>query len=82
MGLRTPTTYYPGSASVEEARKLTIAPGQVLTEINMTLRPQRAGRISGVALDSSGAPFANAAVVVFPRVGGGSKKTATKQSDR
>jgi hypothetical protein len=62
-------TYYPGTGNLAEARKLTIAPGQVVSTLAMTLQPVRAARISGMAYDSRGLPLANANVIATQRFG-------------
>jgi hypothetical protein len=60
-------TYYPGSGDISEAQKLTIAPGQVLSNLAMTIRPIRAARISGVVRNSQDLPIAGAHVLVTQR---------------
>ena len=47
-------TYYAGTGNVAEAQRLTIAAGQTIPAINMTLLPVVAVRVSGVALDGVG----------------------------
>jgi protocatechuate 3,4-dioxygenase beta subunit len=64
-------TYYPGTGSVAEAQRLTVAAGQTINGINMTLLPVRTSRVSGTALDSDGKPMAGAMVMAVERYGFG-----------
>jgi hypothetical protein len=64
-------TYYPGTGNAAEAQRLTIAPGQTIPAINMTLLPVVAVRVSGVALDGRGRPMAGAHVNLMHRLGTG-----------
>lgn len=62
-------TYYPGTGNTSEAQRLTVAPGQTITGINLTLLPVTAARVSGVVLDSQGRPLAGGFVNLMPRNG-------------
>ena len=62
-------TFYPGTGNVADAQRLTIAPGQTTSGINLTLLPIRTAKISGTALDADGKPMANAMINVMQRVG-------------
>jgi Carboxypeptidase regulatory-like domain len=64
-------TYYPGTGSAAEAQRLTIAPGQTIDGVNMTLLPVATVRVSGIALDSRGRPMAGANVNLMQRIGSG-----------
>lgn len=64
-------TYYPGTGSVAEAQRLTVASGQTIAGINMTLLPVVAVRVSGVALDGQGRPMAGTNVSLAQRLGAG-----------
>jgi protocatechuate 3,4-dioxygenase beta subunit len=64
-------TYYPGTGSMAEAQRMTIAAGQTLNGINMTLLPVRTSRITGKALDGEGKPMVGAMVMVLERYGMG-----------
>jgi protocatechuate 3,4-dioxygenase beta subunit len=64
-------TYYPGTGNVAEAQKLTVALGQSLNDINLSLIPTRVTTISGIAVDSQGRPLAGGMVMVVQRQGGG-----------
>jgi len=63
-------TYYPGTGSVSEGQRLTLAVGQTLNDISMTLVPARTARITGTALDSEGRPLAGGYVSAMLRSGG------------
>lgn len=60
-------TYYPGTTSVADAQRITIAVGQEASGVDFALLPVRTVRISGVALSSSGRPLAGAMVMLVPR---------------
>jgi hypothetical protein len=47
-------TYFPGTANMAEAQRLTIGIGQTVSDINMALMPARTARITGTAVDSQG----------------------------
>jgi hypothetical protein len=63
-------TFYPGTGSVAEAQRLTIEQGHTSAGINLTLLPIRTARVSGLALDADGKPFAGAMIGAMQRVGG------------
>jgi hypothetical protein len=50
-------TYFPGTANMAEAQRLTIGLGQIVSDINMALIPARTARITGTAVDSQGRPL-------------------------
>ena len=50
-------TYFPGTANMAEAQKVTIGLGQIVSDINMALMPTRTARITGTAVDSQGRPM-------------------------
>jgi hypothetical protein len=62
-------TFYPGTGSVGDAQRLTIAPGQLVPGINLMLLPIQTAKVSGIALDADGKPMANMMVNVMQRVG-------------
>jgi hypothetical protein len=62
-------TYYPGTGSMGEAQRITIAAGQTMTGMNMTLLPVRTSRISGKALDAEGKPLVGGMVMAMERSG-------------
>jgi protocatechuate 3,4-dioxygenase beta subunit len=55
--------FYPGTGNVAEAQRLTIAPGQTVTGINLGLLPIQTVTISGTALDAEGKPLITAMVM-------------------
>jgi len=62
-------TYYPGTGSQSEAQRITIAAGQTMSGVNMTLLPVHTSRISGKALDADGKPLIGAMVMAMERAG-------------
>jgi len=75
-------TYFPGTGSLAEAQRITIAPGQVVSGLTLPLLPVRTSRISGVALDASGKPLAATNVVAMDRSGFvGAPRSATVKPD-
>jgi hypothetical protein len=64
-------TYYPGTANVAEAQRLTLGVGQTLNDITLALIPARTVRISGTALDSNGKPLSGGFIMVTQPSGGG-----------
>ena len=64
-------TYYPGTANVAEAQRVTIAQGQTISAINLTLLPTQTARVAGVVLDAMGRPLAGVSVSAMQRMGFG-----------
>ena len=62
-------TFYPGTGNVAEAQRLTIAPGQTVTGINLTLLPIQTSKVSGTATDAEGKPMAGGMIAVTQRIG-------------
>jgi uncharacterized GH25 family protein len=50
-------TYYPGTADVAAAQKLTVGLGQTVNDLTLSLLPTRTSRVSGSAVDSQGRPL-------------------------
>ena len=50
-------SYYPGTADLSAAQKLTITAAQTLSDITLALIPVRTARVSGTAVDSQGQPL-------------------------
>jgi hypothetical protein len=50
-------TYFPGTANLAEAQRVTIGLGQTVSDVNMALMTTRTARISGTAVDSQGRPM-------------------------
>jgi Carboxypeptidase regulatory-like domain len=59
--------YYPGTSNIADAQRVSIAPGQVVTGVSLTLFPVRAVRASGIALDGAGKPLGGARVLAVPK---------------
>jgi hypothetical protein len=49
--------YYPGTADPNLAQRLTVAIGQTVGDLSLTLLPVRTVRITGTAVDSEGRPI-------------------------
>jgi hypothetical protein len=69
-------TYYAGTPFASAAERLTLAPGQVRSDISMSLVPTRLGSVSGFAVDAQGRPMMAGNVSAIARgeqtTGGGS----------
>ena len=50
-------TYFPGTASVDEARRVTVRIGEQVSNTDFSLISGRASNVSGVAIDSHGRPL-------------------------
>jgi hypothetical protein len=59
-------TYFPGTGSVAEAQRITVSLGDEQSGINFALLPVKTVRITGMALDSTGAPLANGMIALNP----------------
>jgi hypothetical protein len=57
-------TYYPGTASVAEAQRLSLALGQELAGVAFSLIPARMSRITGTVVNSQGQPLGGGMVVL------------------
>jgi protocatechuate 3,4-dioxygenase beta subunit len=62
-------TFYPGTGNVADAQRMTLAPGQTTSGINLTLLPIQTARIRGTAFDADGRPMSNTMINVMQRVG-------------
>ena len=66
-------TYYPGTANVAEAQRVSITIGQEVANISFALLPTKAVRITGTAIDSKGERITSAFVTIrsaSPATGG------------
>jgi hypothetical protein len=63
-------TYYPGTPSLTEAQRLTVAVGQAISDLVLTLVPTRTARVTGLALDSQGRSMTTGSVMVTQRNNG------------
>ena len=57
-------TYYPGTASSQQADRINVGLGAETTGVTFALLPVRTVRVSGTAVDSSGKPMAGAFVML------------------
>jgi hypothetical protein len=57
-------TYYPSAVNVNDAQRITLAVGQVMTDINISLSPTHLARISGSAVDANGKPMTGGMIMV------------------
>jgi 5-hydroxyisourate hydrolase-like protein (transthyretin family) len=62
-------TYYPGTANVTDAQRITVGLAQTISDINIALSPTRLARISGVAVDSNGKPVSQG-LLLLTQTGG------------
>ncbi len=60
-------TYHPNTANLAQAQRVTVALGQELAGVDLTLVTARSSRVSGTAFDSQGRPLGNAAVTLVRR---------------
>lgn len=58
--------YYPGTTVQAEAGQLTLAPGQEVTGVDMSMRLVPTAKLEGVILGADGRPAANAMVMALP----------------
>jgi hypothetical protein len=63
-------TYFPGTASLNDARRVTVAVGQDAVNTNFALMPGRAANISGTVVDSLGRPLVSRNVGLLQEVAG------------
>jgi hypothetical protein len=59
-------TYFPGTGNVAEAQRVSIALGQEQSGVNFALLPVKTVKVAGQALNSMGAPLANAMIALNP----------------
>lgn len=59
-------TYFPGTGSVSDAQRITLALAEEAGNINFALLPVRTVRVSGTAMDSMGNPLANGTLMLMP----------------
>lgn len=70
-------TYYPGTSDVATAQRLTVAAGQTLNDINVSLVPTQTARVSGIVLDAAGQRVRMGMVMAMPRGGAAMPMTPT-----
>jgi hypothetical protein len=59
-------TYFPGTPSAAEAQRVSLAVGQELTGIDISLQPVKLARITGQAMSSDGRPLGSAMILLMP----------------
>ena len=60
-------TYYPGTANLADAQKLTIGLGGSVSDVTLMLVPTRTARVSGTVFDGQGRPLKQGSVMLMPR---------------
>ncbi|HSL21065.1 MAG TPA: carboxypeptidase-like regulatory domain-containing protein [Vicinamibacterales bacterium] len=60
-------TYFPGTASVDEAQRVAVGPGQEVNGIDFTMVTTRTASVSGTVLSSDGRPMTRASVMLTLR---------------
>jgi hypothetical protein len=60
-------TYYPGTASLADAQKLTIGLGGSVSDVTLMLVPTRTAQVSGTVFDGQGRPLKQGSVMLMPR---------------
>jgi len=60
-------TYYPGTANLADAQKLTIGLGGSVSDVTVMLVPTRTARVSGTVFDSQGRPVKQGSVMLTAR---------------
>lgn len=60
-------TYFPGTASLADARRVTVRAGQEVTNVSFALVSARTARVTGRITTSTGEPFAGGMLMVVPR---------------
>jgi protocatechuate 3,4-dioxygenase beta subunit len=60
-------TYYPGTANIADAQKLTIGVGGSVSDVTVMLVATRTARISGIVVDKQGRPAKQGSVMLVPR---------------
>ena len=61
------SVFYPGTADPSTAARISVAFGQTVPEINLSLIATRLSQISGMAVDSQGNPMTGGSVSASPR---------------
>jgi hypothetical protein len=64
-GISFGETYYPGTLRPADARPVTVRLGQERLNVDFALSPVRLATLSGVVIDSGGAPMANASLTLM-----------------
>ena len=59
-------TYFPSTPSPAEAQRVSVAVGQEMTGIDISLQPVKLARITGQAVASDGRPLGSAMIMLMP----------------
>lgn len=59
-------TYYPGASSIAEAERVSVGIGQEMMNVSFALIATKLVRITGMVIDSNGAPAVGGGVVLAP----------------
>lgn len=59
--------FHPGTSDVEMATRVSVAAGETVSEVNISLLATRLARVSGIALDRRQAPVTSGSVNAIPR---------------
>jgi len=80
--IKHPLTYYPGTASASEAKPQTVAADREFDLGDLVVRPAPTTTITGMVVDSRGAPVASGELVLLPADGPVSSVLPRATSDR
>ncbi|MGH9312098.1 MAG: MSCRAMM family protein [Vicinamibacterales bacterium] len=64
-------TYYPGTASVAEAQRVSVTVGAEASGVEFALHPVRTAKITGMVVDADGRPFTAGQVTLVQTMGSG-----------
>ena len=64
-------TYYPGTASTDAAQIITIASGQLVSDLQFSMASTPSYNVTGVVLDEAGSPLSSVVVTLMIDVGSG-----------
>jgi hypothetical protein len=62
-------TFYPGTANVAEAQRVTVTLGSEASGIEFALLPVRTAKITGIVVDAEGRPFTEGNVMMIQTMG-------------
>ena len=60
------STYYPGTPNPAEAQRISLALGQEMSGVEVSMQPVRLAKITGIASGSDGKPMSGAMVMLMP----------------
>lgn len=61
-------TYYPGTASPNDAQRVSVAVGQELSSVDIALQPVKLAKVTGTAIGSDGKPLSSAMITLIPNM--------------